>query len=56
MICLCCFFYNCSKYKVDGIGLIFLGMYILGRGVGTYAFHFMGHFRSKLMDESLNYM
>ena len=22
----------------------------------TYAFHFMGHFRSKVMDESLNYM
>ena len=55
MICLCCFFSNCSKYKVDGIGLIFLGMYILGRRVGTYAFHFMGHLRSKVMDESLNY-
>ena len=34
----------------------FFGMYILGRGVGTYAFHFMGHFRSKVMDESLKYM
>ena len=33
----------------------FLGMYILGREVGTYAFHFMGHFRSKVMDESLKY-
>ena len=41
---------------MDGIGLIFVGMYILGRGVGTCAFHFMGHFRSKVMDESLNYM
>ena len=26
-------FLNCSKYNVDGIGSIFLGMYILGRGV-----------------------
>ena len=41
---------------MDGIGSIFLGMYILGRGVVTYAFHFMGHFRSKVMDESLKYM
>ena len=58
MICLCCFFYNCSKYKVDVISLFFLGIYILGQGVvvGTYAFHFMGHFRSKVMDESLKYM
>ena len=29
---------------MDGIGSIFLGMNILGRGVGTYAFHSMGHF------------
>ena len=41
---------------MDGIGFIFLGMYILGQGVGRYAFHFMGHFRSKDMEESLNYM
>ena len=42
--------------SVDGIGLIFVGMYILGRDVGRYAFHFMGHFRSKVMDEPLNYV
>ena len=55
MICLCCFFENCSKYNVDGIGSIFLGMYILGRGVETYAFPYMSHFRSKVMEESLKY-
>ena len=42
---------------MDVISLFFLGIYILGRGVvGTYAFHFMGHFRSKVIDESLKYM
>ena len=44
---------------MDGIGSIFLDIYVmynLGRGVGTYAFYFMGHFRSKVMDESLKYM
>ena len=29
---------------------------MLGRGVGTFAFHCMDHFRSKVMDESLKYM
>ena len=41
---------------MDGIGLIFLGMYILGRGVVTYAFHFMAHFRSKVMDEYMKFV
>ena len=36
--------------------LNFSGHIHLGREVGTYAFHFMGHFRSKVMDESLKYM
>ena len=39
---------------MDGIGLIFVGMYILGRGVGTHALHFMGHFRSKVPELYVN--
>ena len=38
------------------LAYFFLAVHILGRGAGTYAFHFMGHFRSKVMDESLKYM
>ena len=56
MICLCCFLWNCSKYNVDGIGSIFLGIRNLGRGGGTYAFRFMGHCRSKVMDRILLYI
>ena len=36
--------------------LNFSGHVHLGRGVVTYEFHLIGHFRSKVMDESLNYM
>ena len=41
---------------MGGICLIFQGTYILGGVVGTCAFHFICHFRSKVLDESPIYI
>ena len=53
MICLCCFFLKLLEIQRGWNWLNFSGHVHLGT---RSTFHFMGHFRSKVMDESLKYI